>query len=318
MAQDDDQQGTWTPNQVVAYNLTRARTEKGWTQEQAAEVLAPHLGVKWSEKSFSAAERSVDGVRIREFSADEIVAFARAFELPVAWFLTPPAESPPTIRTSDEPAASFPPGALVDILYPTNVAHVWPFVAGLAEPLRSEKQRGLHAYAQKLVDELMWEKLGDLDRFTELLSEMQQRFSSATAKAEAEVGSAIEKMMVGAGGAEDDLDVWREWWPDADLTDWYFVRDAAKGEAERKAAQKLRVEPWQVALASLKAWGRSFSGERDAQVGNRSTRDTSARAVRAEVTQALVSELEDYLREKGVLASVQPPTKKALKKKGSR
>jgi hypothetical protein len=79
-----------TPNQVVAYNLARAREWQGWTQEQAADALAPHLGARWSKASFSAAERSVAGKHIRQFDADEVVAFARAFALPVAWFYLPP------------------------------------------------------------------------------------------------------------------------------------------------------------------------------------------------------------------------------------
>ncbi len=77
-----------SPNQLVAYNLAQARLNKGWTQEQAAAALEPFLGVHWSKASFSAAERSVDGERIRQFTADEIVAFARCFELPVTWFFS--------------------------------------------------------------------------------------------------------------------------------------------------------------------------------------------------------------------------------------
>ena len=79
-----------TANQVVAYNLAQARDQKGWTQEEAADALAPHLGRRWSRASFSAAERSVDGDRVRMFDADEIVAFARTFDLPVSWFFMPP------------------------------------------------------------------------------------------------------------------------------------------------------------------------------------------------------------------------------------
>jgi transcriptional regulator with XRE-family HTH domain len=74
----------FTPNQVVAYNLTRAREDKGWTQDEAAGALAPYLGKRWSKASVSQAERSVAGRFIRNFDADEIVAFARAFELPVS------------------------------------------------------------------------------------------------------------------------------------------------------------------------------------------------------------------------------------------
>ncbi len=36
------------------------------------------------------AERSVTGNRVREFTADDLVTFARAFDVPVLYFLTPP------------------------------------------------------------------------------------------------------------------------------------------------------------------------------------------------------------------------------------
>ena len=35
-----------TPNQIVALNVARARALRGWTQEQAAEALAPLPGRK--------------------------------------------------------------------------------------------------------------------------------------------------------------------------------------------------------------------------------------------------------------------------------
>lgn len=79
-----------TPNEVVAYNLAQARRLRRLTQEEAAQRLERYLGVRWSKAVFSSAERSIAGVRVREFTADEIVAFARAFELPVTWFFLPP------------------------------------------------------------------------------------------------------------------------------------------------------------------------------------------------------------------------------------
>lgn len=81
---------TWTPNQIVAHNLSKARLLRGLTQDQAAETCAGYLGTRLSPASWSALERSVDGVRIREITADELVAFARAFDLPIGFFLTPP------------------------------------------------------------------------------------------------------------------------------------------------------------------------------------------------------------------------------------
>lgn len=64
---------------------------RGWTQQQAAEQLEPFLGERWSKATFSAAERSIDGNRIRQFTADDLYAFSRAFAVPIAYFLRPPA-----------------------------------------------------------------------------------------------------------------------------------------------------------------------------------------------------------------------------------
>ena len=84
---------TWTANQLVASNLRRARQDRGLTQKAAATLLEPYLGTEWSVASFSAAESTArNGARIREFSANEILAFARAFERPIAYFFTPPEE----------------------------------------------------------------------------------------------------------------------------------------------------------------------------------------------------------------------------------
>lgn len=62
--------------------------------------LERYLGYRWSKAAFSAAERSVDGRRIREFNANELVAFAMAFDLPLGWFLIPPPGAK-AIRTAE-------------------------------------------------------------------------------------------------------------------------------------------------------------------------------------------------------------------------
>lgn len=77
-------------NQLVALNLRRARELRGYTQDEAAEQLAPYLGSLWSKANFSAAERSLAGARIRNFTADEVLAFSLAFDLPIIWFFLPP------------------------------------------------------------------------------------------------------------------------------------------------------------------------------------------------------------------------------------
>jgi transcriptional regulator with XRE-family HTH domain len=79
-----------SPNQVIAYNLARAREARGWSQEEAGRRLEPFLGTTWSKATFSQAERSIDPGRSRGFTADEIVAFSRCFGYPVTWFFLPP------------------------------------------------------------------------------------------------------------------------------------------------------------------------------------------------------------------------------------
>jgi transcriptional regulator with XRE-family HTH domain len=95
---DDDDALCLTPNQVVAYNLPRARRLRGWTQDEAAEALAPYVGTRWSVVTFSAIERSVAGHRIRQFSADDLLAISRGFDLPIGFFLIPPAGGADRVR----------------------------------------------------------------------------------------------------------------------------------------------------------------------------------------------------------------------------
>lgn len=78
------------PNQLVAYNFRRARQFRGWTQEDAAERLEPYVGARWTKAAISAIERSATGAKPREFTADDLAAFAGAFELPIIWFFLLP------------------------------------------------------------------------------------------------------------------------------------------------------------------------------------------------------------------------------------
>ena len=112
---------SWTPNQIVAHNLAKARLFRGWTQDQAAEACAPYLGTRLSPASWSAIERSVDGSRIKQVSADELIAFARAFDLPVGWFLTPPSVwDDHVVSTPDAGPDGLDPEALFDVVIGTE------------------------------------------------------------------------------------------------------------------------------------------------------------------------------------------------------
>lgn len=91
-----------TPNQIVAHNLAQIRRGRGLTQAQFAEALEPLLGVRWSPAVLSAAERSVDGKRVREFSADELVAIARVLGVAVTKLIGPQSEDI-RMATPDQP-----------------------------------------------------------------------------------------------------------------------------------------------------------------------------------------------------------------------
>jgi transcriptional regulator with XRE-family HTH domain len=80
-----------TPDQVVAARWTLARRSLGWTQEQAVKELA-RVGIDWSAPTLSNVERSVNGKRIKEFSASEVVALSKATGYPLGWFFVPLAE----------------------------------------------------------------------------------------------------------------------------------------------------------------------------------------------------------------------------------
>lgn len=75
-----------TVNQVVAWNLARVRKDAGLTQQQLAEKIG------WTAASVSEAERSWDGKRTREFSAQDLAVLALALGVPVAAFFLAPGD----------------------------------------------------------------------------------------------------------------------------------------------------------------------------------------------------------------------------------
>ena len=118
---------TMTANQVVAYNVTKARALRGWTQEQAADALAPYLGARLSIASFSALERSAWSVnRIKQFSADDLLALSRGFDVPIGFFFTPPPpDSDAGLHAPDAGMKGLDPIVLLDAVLgrPDNLQH---------------------------------------------------------------------------------------------------------------------------------------------------------------------------------------------------
>jgi hypothetical protein len=68
--------------------------------------------------SLSAAERSVDGKRVKEFNADQLVALSRAFDVPLTfWFTPPPAGERPRLATPDAADEGLTVDTLLDIVF---------------------------------------------------------------------------------------------------------------------------------------------------------------------------------------------------------
>src|SRR5947209_17652630 len=140
---------TMTPNQIVAYNVAKARALRGWTQEEAADALAPYWGARLSGASFSALERSAwNPSRIKVFSADELMALSRGFDLPIGFFFTPP---PPAfdagLHAPHAPAQGLDPVVLLDAILgtPDNLgywqAELLAYSASQAPEPRSNREK---------------------------------------------------------------------------------------------------------------------------------------------------------------------------------
>jgi hypothetical protein len=96
---------------------------RGWTQEQASAAIAPYLGTRLSNASFSSIERSIGGTRVKQFSADELVAFSRGFDLPIGWFfLPPPPEQDAGLHTPDATWRGMDMSLLLDAILGTDTS----------------------------------------------------------------------------------------------------------------------------------------------------------------------------------------------------
>ena len=152
---------TMTPNQIVALNVAKARALRGWTQEEAAEQLAPYLGAKLSGASFSALERSAWKVeRIKQFSADELLALSRAFDLPIGYFFVPlPPDSDAALHAPDAGMKGLDPIVILDAILgtPDNLEH-WEdelrdYSSSVAPQPRSKREKP-HVSPKDLADRL--------------------------------------------------------------------------------------------------------------------------------------------------------------------
>lgn len=190
-----------TANQIVAFNLARARDWKNWTQDEAADALEPYLGKRWSKASFSQAERSVAGKFIRQFTADEILAFARAFDLPIGWFFLPPPPwsnepgTPVLLDTPDGPAAL---AELVDLVFgtPESTAVLQLRLKAWLEQRPSpitDAQHQVAACVQARIDTLAAATLDQLAHWQQTLRAMASHIEDLEARARRVVASDLHQ-----------------------------------------------------------------------------------------------------------------------------
>ena len=76
-------------NSLVASNVTAARTLRGMTQQQLGQRLEALTDRRWSKATISALERSADGIKVRQFDADDLVAIARVLDVPLIFLFKP-------------------------------------------------------------------------------------------------------------------------------------------------------------------------------------------------------------------------------------
>lgn len=90
-------------------------------------------------------------------------------------------------------------------------------------------------------------------------------------------------------------------WPGMTPKGLRDARKAARGDAERKAARKLGVEPLRLSVAAYGRYGQSFTEERDARVAEQAPAGASPRslqALRGHVSRAMLAELAAALERK--------------------
>jgi|GEM_PF-1927267 len=186
-----------TPNQIIAFNLTVARQLRGWTQEEAAVKLEPFVGARWSKATFSSAERSIDGRRIRQFTADEIVAFSRCFDVPIGFFFMPPrpseSETPTRFATAENDDYGLSLAELLDAIFGTPgerdvmSERLNEYLGEISMQDLTKAQDRLTWQAEDALNAVVMKQLGRFDEWegalVELTSQVRSWKNSAKAKA---------------------------------------------------------------------------------------------------------------------------------------
>ncbi len=178
--------------------------------------------MRWSKASVSQAERSVAGGFVRNFTADEIVAFARAFELPVTWFFMPPpawagAGMPTKLEVPDAPAFGEVVALLVDLVFGDEGQQAQlslrldAFLAELGPAGLTEAQGRIAALVDQRVAALVRHSFADLGRWQTSLRALANQLEDLEVRAKRsvadEVGVAREELRIPAWTEEPGSEV---------------------------------------------------------------------------------------------------------------
>ncbi len=190
-----------TPNQLVGYNLWCARQERGWTQAQAAEALEPHLGVRWTVAQVSAAERSVDGTRIRQFTADDLVAFAQTYGVPITYFFLPPRPGATWSKVgpgTSEDDLNRTMAVMIDLIFgdatdgvPLLAKHLHDIMDGLDPALFSDAQRRIFSLARLRLLGVVGQAIGSIGGWQESLRALANELGAL----ENDVAAALDRSL---------------------------------------------------------------------------------------------------------------------------
>lgn len=127
-------------NQVIALNMARWRKAAGLKQDELGERLG------WTNTTVSAAERSADGKRVRQFTAAEALRIAEALGVPLVAMFLPDGKD----DGAAELFARLLPDSLTDS--PAMTAYREALAAAAQDYLNPATDFGLIAYLRDMTD----------------------------------------------------------------------------------------------------------------------------------------------------------------------
>lgn len=231
----------WNPSQIVAHNMTQARELRGLTQTEVADRLSRFTDAKWTKTSVAQAEGSVSGSRIRVFTAVELVALARTFDLPVLYFLAPPVD------------------AAVELDLPGAPADAWDYLVSLLVGHRENFAEYSERFADYAGSALVSVPDGDIhgEHLSDYLSghlRDHERFSATdiwaagmfgamekNLKAQVFLGSNVREMAQALRQMADVLEVFDGYQP-SELLNVDLAEDVARWRTDKRRAERAAFE----------------------------------------------------------------------------